>query len=95
MVVYPLSISVKLLVDADEMEPVNSCGAAPGIVMVSVAGEGGVMLKPFCSEKEGVMTMFPDVVPVWRGTEATFPLNSAWVVFAGMVKFTVSPPLAN
>ena len=93
--VNPLSVSVKLFVAEDEMLPLRSCGANPGTVRVRTVGDGGVILKPFCSEKEGVITITPAVVPLCRGTVVAFPLNNACVVFAGIVKFTKSPPLAN
>src|SRR5436309_102905 len=72
----------------------SSCGAARGIAIVRVSGVGGVMSKPPRMTKEGVITMVPAVVPVCSGIEG-FPLNSARVEFAGMVKFTVRPPAAN
>ena len=93
--VNPLSVSVKLFVAEDEMLPLRSSGANPGTVRVRTLGEGGVILKPFCSEKEGVITISPAVVPLCRGTAVAFPLNNACVVLAGIVKFTESAPLAN
>ena len=92
---YPDSVRVKLVVVMDEMLPFNNCGAKLGTARVSVAGEVGVTLKPFCNENDGVITIFPDVVPVCSGTAVAFPLNNACVVLAGMVKLTVVPPLAN
>jgi hypothetical protein len=94
-VVYPESVRVKPVVVVEEMLPLKSCGAKPGIVRVSVVGEVGVTLNPFCNENDGVITIFPDVVPLCRGTAVAFPLNNACVVFAGIVKLTESAPLAN
>ena len=91
----PESVRVKLVVLAEEMLPLKSWGAKPGIVSVNVGGEVGVKLKPFCNENDGVITIVPDVVPLCRGTAVVFPLNNACVVFAGIVKFTESAPLAN
>ena len=95
MVVNPLSVNVKLLVLATAIVPFNNCGANPGTAMVRTVGVEGVTLKPSCNKKDGVITMLPDVVPDCRETLVAFPLNSAWVVLAGIVKVTVVPPLAN
>ena len=77
------------------MLALTNCGADDGIVIVRAGGDGGVREKPPCIAKDGVITMFPAVVPVCNAIEVAFPLNSACVELAGIVKLTVRPPLAN
>ena len=80
---------------SDDTLPLNNCGAEGEIVKARVSGEGGVSEKPPCIVKDGVMMMLPAVVPVCSAMVVALPLKSAWVVLAGIVKFTVRPPLAN
>ena len=90
-----MSTSAKLLNVSDVTLALSSCGAERWIVRVRTSGEEGVRSKPPCVAKAGVIAIVPAVVPVCSAMLVAFPLNSAWVELAGILKLTVRPPLAN
>ena len=90
-----MTASVKLLNVTEATLALSSCGAERWIVRVRTLGEAGVRSKPPCMAKAGVITILPAVVPVCSGMPVAVPLNRACVELAGILKFTVRPPLAN
>src|ERR1041385_720332 len=94
-VVRPVTCKLKPLELLATTCTLKSCGAAGRTVNCTAAGLTGVRSKPVAVAKAGLMLIEPDTEPVWSLMVVVLFGKIAWVVFAGIVKLTVLPPVAN
>jgi len=94
---YPVIKTVKLVAVCPVTWTLVNTGATGAMVTNWFVWVTGVMAVPVAATlKDGVIVMVPTTVPVWNcAVVAPLVPNTAVVVFAGIVKLTVNPPLEN